>query len=77
LALKGGGLEENSAILKTVLQGKGSPAQQDVVAINAALALQVGEKVPTVEAGLAMAQEILASGAAWEKLEALVAFLQG
>jgi len=74
-ALKGGGVEENSAILKAVLQGKGTPAQRDVVAINAALALQVGEQVPTIEAGLAMAQEILSAGTAWRKLEELVAFL--
>ncbi|NJN31970.1 MAG: anthranilate phosphoribosyltransferase, partial [Synechococcales cyanobacterium RM1_1_8] len=75
-ALKGGGVAENAAILTAVLQGGGSPAQRDVVAVNAALALQVGEKVPSLEAGLSLAQEILASGAAWEKLEALVAFLK-
>jgi len=74
-ALKGGGVEENSAILQAVLQGKGTPAQRDVVAVNAALALQVGEKVPTIEAGLTMAQEILVAGSAWHKLEELVAFL--
>ncbi len=77
-ALKGGELAENKAILTKVLQGKGSVPQQDVVALNASLALQVAGIVPlgAHEAGIAQAKEILNSGAAWEKLEALVAFLQ-
>ncbi len=75
-ALVGGDVAENAAILKAVLQGKGTQAQQDVVALNAALALQVGDRATTTSAGLAIAQDILQSGAAWEKLEALVTFLQ-
>src|SRR4028118_132684 len=42
-ALRGGNLDENVMILKNVLQGKGTQAQQDAVALNASLALQVGE----------------------------------
>ena len=81
-ALKGGELEENATILRNVLQGKGTQAQQDAVALNAALALKVGgvAKGDTFEAacanGVDKAQEILQSGAAWEKLEELVSFLQ-
>ncbi len=77
-ALKGGDVTENAAILKAVLQGKGTPAQQEVVALNASLALQVGQLV-TFEAhelGIEKARLILQSGAAWEKLEKLVNFLQ-
>ncbi|AFZ44228.1 anthranilate phosphoribosyltransferase [Halothece sp. PCC 7418] len=76
-ALKGGELPENQAILTNVLQGKGSIAQQEVVALNASLALQVAGVVPlgAHEAGMSTAKEILKSGAAWDKLEALVAFL--
>jgi anthranilate phosphoribosyltransferase len=75
-ALKGGGVEENAAILREVLQGKGTQAQQDAVVLNAALALQVGELVPfgTTLKGIEMAREILVSGAAWSKLEELVKF---
>lgn len=78
-ALRGGELEENTTILRNVLQGKGTPAQTDAVAFNAALALQVGEAVPFLDhgAGIAKAKDILASGAAWAKVEELVAFLQG
>jgi anthranilate phosphoribosyltransferase len=80
-ALRGGELEENTAILTAVLQGQGTEAQRDVVALNAALALKVGETVQgdsledAMAEGIALAKDILASGAAWEKLQALVAFL--
>ncbi|HEY9804255.1 MAG TPA: anthranilate phosphoribosyltransferase [Leptolyngbyaceae cyanobacterium] len=81
-ALAGGDVAENAEILKAVLQGKGTPAQQDVVALNTALALQVGEAIAAtdiVEAsvkGIAIAREVLQSGAAWTKLEQLAEFLR-
>lgn len=77
-ALRGGELAENTAILREVLQGRGTPAQRDVVALNAALALEVGEVVPFGDHGgaIAHAQDILQSGQAWQKVEALVKFLQ-
>ncbi|HBB30675.1 MAG TPA: anthranilate phosphoribosyltransferase [Cyanobacteria bacterium UBA8803] len=76
-ALRGGDVEENMAILRHVLQGKGTPAQQDVVALNASLALQVGGVVPLADhqAGIQLATEVMKSGAAWSKLEQLVKFL--
>jgi anthranilate phosphoribosyltransferase len=79
-AIAGGDVQHNADILKAVLQGKGTRAQQDVVALNAALALQVGEALSDLPnpypKGIALAKEILDSGAAWEKLEQLVAFLK-
>ncbi|MDB9313292.1 anthranilate phosphoribosyltransferase [Spirulina sp. CS-785/01] len=76
--LRGGELEENVTILRNLLQGKGTPAQMDVVALNASLALQVGEVVPFLDhaKGVEMAKDILSSGAAWSKLEALVQYLE-
>lgn len=81
-ALRGGDVQENAEILQAVLQGKGTGAQQDVVALNTALALQVAAKVDgatDVLAGcvknLVLAQEVLQSGAAWTKLEQLAEFL--
>ncbi len=76
-ALKGGEVAENATILRDVLQGKGTEAQQDAVALNASLALQVAEVVPIGEhlQGIKKAKEILASGAGWSKLEELVGFL--
>lgn len=74
-ALRGGEVADNHAILQAVLQGKATSAQQDVVALNAALALVVGEAVADYPAGLALAREVIASGAGWDKLEQLAKFL--
>ncbi|YAF94674.1 MAG: anthranilate phosphoribosyltransferase [Nodularia sp. CChRGM 3473] len=81
-ALRGGDVQENAAILQAVLQGKGTQAQQDVVALNTAIALQVSEAVDGVTdvlegcmKSLVLAQEVLQSGAAWTKLEQLAKFL--
>lgn len=76
--LKGGEVEENAAILRNVLQGKGTSAQQDAVALNASLALQVGKLVPFGDhfKGVVTAKEVIGSGAAWSKLEELVKFLK-
>ncbi|MEM9213043.1 MAG: anthranilate phosphoribosyltransferase [Cyanobacteria bacterium P01_F01_bin.150] len=82
LALKGGDVPDNVEILSAVLQGKGTQAQQDVVALNAALALTVGQAVQgddvltTYAQGVAKAREILQSGAAWDKLQELAAFFK-
>jgi len=75
--LKGGNVEENATILRAILQGKGTKAQQNAVALNASLALQVGEIVPMGNhlEGIRKAQEILSSGTPWQKLEELVNFL--
>ncbi|MBD1815020.1 anthranilate phosphoribosyltransferase [Microcoleus vaginatus DQ-U2] len=77
-SLKGGNVEENAEILRNVLQGKGTPAQMDVVALNASLALQVGGEIPlgSHEAGVSMAKEILLSGESWLKLQQLIEFLK-
>lgn len=76
-ALRGGDVEENALILRNVLQGKGTQAQQDAVALNASLALQVGGVVPLEDhqAGIEIARDVMDSGAAWSKLEQLVNYL--
>ncbi len=74
-AIRGGDVAENAAILQAVLQGKGTVAQQDVVALNAALALLVGEAVTSYQQGVDLAKTILQSGAAWDTLTQLVEFL--
>ncbi|WP_446717984.1 anthranilate phosphoribosyltransferase [Crocosphaera sp. Alani8] len=76
-ALRGGNVEENATILTNVLQGKGTQAQQDAVALNAALALQVGDLVSWCDHQKAVetARDILKSGVAWDKLTSLVEFL--
>ncbi|HTL89605.1 MAG TPA: anthranilate phosphoribosyltransferase [Leptolyngbya sp.] len=81
--LRGGTVQENAAILKAVLSGKGTPSQQNVVALNTALALYVGEAIPQTDAtvetflnGIMLAKEVLRSGLAWKKFEQLVQFSQ-
>ena len=76
-ALRGGDVEENATILRNVLQGKGTAAQQDAVALNASLALQVGAIVPLEDhkTGIEIARDVMNSGSAWSKLEQLVGFL--
>ncbi len=84
-AIAGGDVAQNSQILRNVLQGKGTAAQRDVVALNAALALAVAAPIAQASpesavatpyaAGFALARDILQSGAAWSKLEQLARFL--
>lgn len=77
-ALRGGDVQENAEILKAVLQGKGTQAQQDAVALNTSLALQVAGAIPLLDhaQGIKLAKEILSSGAPWVRLEQLVQFLR-
>jgi anthranilate phosphoribosyltransferase len=77
-SLRGGNVEENAEILRNVLQGKGTPAQMDVVALNASLAFQVGGAIPmgSHAAGVSLAKDILLSGESWLKLQQLIEFLK-
>lgn len=75
-ALQGGEVDVNAEILRSVLQGKGTQAQQDAVALNAALALRVGQAVDSYQQGVDRAKAVIASGAAWDKLNQLVEFLK-
>ena len=77
-ALRGGDVAANAAILTAILQGKGNSIQQDVVALNTSLALQVAGIVPVGahREGIEIAQTVISSGVAWDKLAALVEFYQ-
>jgi anthranilate phosphoribosyltransferase len=75
-AIAGGGLEENRRILETVLQGAGSQAQRQVVALNAALVLWASGRADTIAAGLEQSLASLAAGDPWRKVEALREALQ-
>ncbi|HEY9766938.1 MAG TPA: anthranilate phosphoribosyltransferase [Coleofasciculaceae cyanobacterium] len=81
--LHGGNVRENAEVLQAVLRGQGTQAQQDIVVLNAALALYVGEVVPeennyldTFVRTLVLARDIVNSGLAWQKLEQLARFLK-
>jgi len=70
-ALEGGGPVENAEILRAVLEGE-SGARRDIAALNAAAAIWVSGTAPDLERGLDLAYESIDSGAAGEKLAALV-----
>ncbi|ADV67836.1 anthranilate phosphoribosyltransferase [Deinococcus maricopensis] len=73
-ALAGGDAAENAAITRDVLQGRGTPAQQDVVTLNAGAALYVAGLCPSLPAGVERARDVLRSGEAWTLLERYSAF---
>ena len=75
-SLRGGNVAENADILRAVLQGKGTQAQTDCVALNSGLALRIGGAASTWSEGVSIASDILKSGAAWIKAEELVQFLK-
>jgi len=73
--LRGGTAEENAEITRAVLGGEQGP-RRDVVLLNAAAALVAGGGAEGMEEGLQQAAEAIDSGAALEKLDALVALSQ-
>jgi anthranilate phosphoribosyltransferase len=64
--------EQSKAMMMDVLDNKSSPAR-DIVALNAGAALYAANVADSIKAGLDLAQEALASGAAKKKLEDFVA----
>lgn len=71
--LRGGSKEENASILRAVLSGKRGP-QRDIVLLNAAAALVASGKAVDLKRGIEVAAQSVDSGAAKEKLEALIEF---
>jgi anthranilate phosphoribosyltransferase len=76
-ALVGGDASENAALLRAVLAGRGTPAQRDVVALNAGAAIYLAALTPDLPSGVALALEVLRSGKALELLEAYARFSRG
>ena len=70
-ALRGGSAGENAAALRRVLAGEPGPLR-DFTLLNAAAALVAGDLAPDVKEGLALAAQAIDSGAAQERLDALV-----
>lgn len=69
--LKGGTAEDNAIILKQILEGHPGP-KRDVVVLNAAYAIWVAGRHDSLESSLDSARRSIDSGAAREKLEALI-----
>ncbi len=70
--LKGGTPEENAEITKGILNGSIHGPKRDVVALNAGIALYLGIDDISLKDGIQLAQELIDSGKAYEKLEQFV-----
>ncbi len=69
----GNTVEQSAALVREVLGNTGGP-KLDMVLLNAGASLMVAGRVDDLQAGVTMARDIIASGAALEKLDKLVAF---
>ena len=72
-ALRGGSPEENAAAIREVFAG-GNGGRRDAILLNAAGAIAAGGHAEDLREGLELARRTVASGAAAERLEALIAF---
>jgi anthranilate phosphoribosyltransferase len=71
--LRGGSPEENAAAIREVFAG-GDGGRRDAILLNAAGAIAAGGHAEDLREGLEIARQTVASGAAAERLEALIAF---
>jgi anthranilate phosphoribosyltransferase len=71
--LRGGSPEENAAAIREVFAG-GNGGRRDAILLNAAGAIAAGGHAEDLREGLELAREAVESGAAAERLEALIAF---
>ena len=69
-AIRGGNAKENADILVSVLQNQASPYLEMTV-LNAGLGFFANGKSDSIEEGIALARQVIASGAAYEKLKQL------
>ena len=70
-SIKGGDTKANADFLRNILAGALVP-QRDVVLMNAAAALVVGDKAKTFQQGVAIAKEVIDNGKASAKLDQLI-----
>jgi len=63
--------QQSAAAIRDVLSGQRGP-HRDIVLLNAAAALVVADKAPTIPAALALAEESIDSGAAAAAMERLI-----
>lgn len=68
--LTGGTPQDNATITLDILEGHTHGARRDTVVLNAAAAFYIAGRVNTIAEGVALAQELIDSGAALKTLEA-------
>ncbi|MFZ7112538.1 MAG: anthranilate phosphoribosyltransferase [Desulfatiglandales bacterium] len=75
-AIKGGDAEENAVIVRRILKGEKGP-KRDMVLLNAAAAFMASGLDTDLASGMERGADVIDSGAAMEKLDALIAVTQG
>jgi len=71
--IKGGSAKENAQVITDIFKGK-KGSKRDVVVINGAAALYVGNACESIEEGIKLAEDIIDSGKAFEKMKELVKY---
>lgn len=71
--LQGGDARDNAKIILNIFKGEKGP-KRDIVLINAAAALYVGKAVDGIYEGIKLAEEIIDTGKAYDKLKEIVKF---
>jgi len=71
--IRGGGLEENTALILGILDGEAGP-RRDIVLLNSAAALMAASRASDLAEGLQMAKHSIDTGAALSKLKKLIEF---
>ena len=74
-AIRGGTKEENAATMRRVFQGEQGPVR-DMVLLNSAGVLMVGDKAESIRKGIEMSAGIIDSGAALAKLDQMIEVTQ-
>ena len=74
-AIRGGTKEENAATMRKVFQGEPGPVR-DMVLLNSAGVLMVGDKAESIRQGVEMSAGIIDSGAALAKLDQMIEVTQ-
>ena len=74
-AIQGGTKEENAATMRRVFQGEQGPVR-DMVLLNSAGVLMVGDKAESIRKGVEMSAGIIDSGAALAKLDQMIEVTQ-
>ncbi len=73
--ISGGEAWENANIIKRLLNGEKGP-KRDILLLNSGAALYVARIAESIASGIALAEELIDSGAAQKKLEAYIAYTQ-
>lgn len=67
--LVGGNADDNALIIKNIFRGKETGAKKDIVILNSGLAFYTFGKTKSIQSGIELADNIIKSGLAADKLE--------